>query len=104
MKASSNVGIFRRWCGTRILVISLLALLDSGAIAADQALLLQSTTSTVNSGLLDQILPEFTRRSGIVVKVISSGTGQALRNARNGDADLVFVHSKLDEEKFVKDG
>ena len=104
MKASSNVGIFGRGFGKRILAISFLALLDVGTIAADQALLLQSTTSTVNSGLLDHILPEFTRRSGIAVKVISSGTGQALRNARNGDADLVLVHSKLDEEKFVKDG
>ena len=74
------------------------------ADANDRALLLQSTTSTVNSGLLDKIIPAFTKKTGIDVKVISSGTGQALRNARNGDADLVLVHSKSDEEKFVADG
>jgi len=76
-----------------------------GTVAADEGLLLlQSTTSTVNSGLLDAILPRFTEQSGVEVRVVSSGTGQALKNARNGDADLVLVHSKYDEEKFVAEG
>lgn len=74
------------------------------ANAGERILLLQSTTSTVNSGLLDNIIPKFTKTTGIDVKVISSGTGQALRNAKNGDADVVLVHSKLDEEKFVQSG
>ena len=72
--------------------------------AEERSLLLQSTTSTVNSGLLENIIPKFTEKTGIDVKVISSGTGQALRNAKNGDADVVLVHSKLDEEKFVQSG
>ena len=67
-------------------------------------LLLQSTTSTVNSGLLDAILPRFTEQTGVEVRVVTSGSGQALRNARNGDADLVLVHAKRDEEKFVAEG
>ena len=74
------------------------------ANAGERILLLQSTTSTVNSGLLDNIIPKFTKTTGIDVKVISSGTGQALRNAKNGDADVVLVHSKLDEEEFVQSG
>jgi tungstate transport system substrate-binding protein len=74
-------------------------------VAADEGLLLlQSTTSTVNSGLLDAILPRFTEKTGINVRVVASGTGQALRNAQNGDADLVLVHAKRDEEKFVAEG
>ena len=76
-----------------------------GTVTADEGLLLlQSTTSTVNSGLLDAILPRFTEQTGINVRVVASGTGQALRNAKNGDADLVLVHSKRDEEKFVAEG
>ena len=76
-----------------------------GTVTADEGLLLlQSTTSTVNSGLLDAILPQFTEQTGISVRVVASGTGQALRNAKNGDADLVLVHAKRDEEKFVAEG
>ncbi len=72
--------------------------------AANDRVLLQSTTSTQNSGLYDYILPEFTKETGIDVSVVAVGTGQALRNARNGDADLLIVHSKSDEEQFVADG
>ena len=76
-----------------------------GTVTADEGLLLlQSTTSTVNSGLLDAILPRFTKQTGINVRVVASGTGQALRNAQNGDADLVLVHATRDEEKFVAEG
>jgi tungstate transport system substrate-binding protein len=64
----------------------------------------QSTTSTQNSGLFEHILPIFTKKTGIDVRVVAVGTGQALKNAENGDGDVVFVHSKPDEEKFVADG
>ena len=76
----------------------------STSTADEGNLLLQSTTSTVNSGLLDAILSRFTEQTGVEVRVVSSGTGQALMNARNGDADLVLVHAKHDEEKFVAEG
>lgn len=63
-----------------------------------------STTSTANSGLFDYLLPLFTETNGIGVRVIAVGTGQALRIARNGDADILFVHHKPSEEKFVSEG
>ena len=63
-----------------------------------------STTSTKNSGLFDDILPKFTANTGIEVRVVAVGTGQAIRQARNGDADVLFVHHKPSEEKFVSDG
>ena len=74
------------------------------AQAADQFIVVQSTTSTQNSGLFDHLLPHFQTRTGIQVRVVAVGTGQALRNARNGDADVVFVHAKAAEEQFVADG
>lgn len=72
--------------------------------AADKFILVQSTTSTQNSGLFEHILPAFTEKTGIEVRVVAVGTGQALKNAENGDGDVVLVHSKPDEEKFVADG
>jgi tungstate transport system substrate-binding protein len=67
-------------------------------------ILLQSTTSTKNSGLYDYLLPKFKEQSGIEVRVVAVGTGQALRNARNGDADVLIVHAKTREEEFVAQG
>ena len=67
-------------------------------------IIVQSTTSTQNSGLLDAIIPEFTAVSGIDVRIVSVGTGQAIRNASNGDGDVLLVHAKEAEEKFVADG
>jgi len=67
-------------------------------------IILQSTTSTQNSGLLDAILPAFSAEFGIEVRVVAVGTGQALRNARNGDGDVLLVHAKQAEEDFVADG
>jgi tungstate transport system substrate-binding protein len=64
----------------------------------------QSTTSTQNSGLFDHILPRFKTKAGIEVRVVAVGSGQALKNAMNGDGDVVLVHSKADEEKFVAEG
>src|SRR6516165_4790416 len=72
--------------------------------ADDNFIILQSTTSTQDSGLFDHLLPLFTKKTGIEVRVVAVGTGQALKNAQNGDGDVVLVHSKPDEEKFVADG
>jgi len=72
--------------------------------AEDRFIVVQSTTSTQNSGLLDAILPGFEEASGIDVRVVAVGTGQAIRNAMNGDGDVLLVHAKPAEEKFVADG
>jgi tungstate transport system substrate-binding protein len=83
----------------------LLAPLASPGFAADDDfIIVQSTTSTQNSGLFDHILPKFSEKTGTEVRVVAVGTGQALKNARNGDGDVVLVHSKPDEEKFVAEG
>jgi len=74
------------------------------AVAADKFITVQSTTSTQNSGLLDYLLPKFTEKSGIEVHIVAVGTGQAIKNARNGDGDVLLVHAKPAEEKFVADG
>lgn len=72
--------------------------------AAGESLVLQSTTSTQNSGLYDVLLPAFTGETGIEVHVVAVGTGQALKNARNGDGDVLIVHDKSAEEEFVRRG
>jgi len=72
--------------------------------AADKFITVQSTTSTQNSGLFEAILPAFTKASGIEVRVVAVGTGQAIKNAANGDGDVLFVHAKPAEEKFVAEG
>jgi len=84
----------------------MLGTLDVGLRAQAQAdfIILQSTTSTKNSGLYDHILPLFTKKTGINVRVVAVGTGQALKNAMNGDGDVILVHAKPAEEKFVADG
>jgi tungstate transport system substrate-binding protein len=74
------------------------------ASAEDQSIIVQSTTSTANSGLYDAILPKFTEKTGITVNVVAVGTGQAIKNAQNGDGDVLLVHAKPAEEKFVADG
>ncbi len=76
----------------------------SPALAQDKSIVVASTTSTQDSGLFGHILPLFKARSGIDVKVVAQGTGQALDTGRRGDADVVFVHAKPQEEKFVADG
>ena len=72
--------------------------------AEDKFIIVQSTTSTQNSGLFEHILPAFTEKTRIRVRVVAVGTGQALKNAKNGDGDVVFVHSRPDEDKFVAEG
>lgn len=74
------------------------------AQAQDKSIVVSSTTSTQDSGLFGHILPLFKAKTGIEVKVISQGTGQALDTGRRGDADVVFVHARSQEEKFVSDG
>lgn len=72
--------------------------------AGNQRILVQSTTSTQNSGLYDYILPIFAEETGLTVNVVAVGTGQAIRNARNGDADVLLVHAKAAEEVFIAGG
>ncbi|WP_258052482.1 substrate-binding domain-containing protein [Mesorhizobium sp. INR15] len=74
------------------------------AVAQDKSIMVASTTSTQDSGLFDYLLPLFKRKTGIEVKVIAQGTGQALDTARRGDADVVFVHAKAQELKFLEEG
>lgn len=91
--------------GIGILLFSLLAN-PLMAIADDSAehIIIASTTSTENSGLFAYLLPQFTEQSGIEAWVVAVGTGQAIRNAQNGDADVLFVHHKPSEEQFVAAG
>jgi tungstate transport system substrate-binding protein len=70
----------------------------------DKSIVVASTTSTQDSGLFDYLLPIFKAKTGIEVKVIAQGSGQALDTGRRGDADVVFVHAKVDEEKFLAEG
>ena len=74
------------------------------ATAQDRSIVVASTTSTQDSGLFGYLLPMFKARTGIDVKVIAQGTGQALDTARRGDADVVFVHARSQEEKFLAEG
>jgi tungstate transport system substrate-binding protein len=76
----------------------------SFAQAQDKSIVVASTTSTQDSGLFGHILPLFKKKTGIDVRVVSQGTGQALDTGRRGDADVVFVHARPQEEKFVADG
>ena len=93
---------------TRRLFCSALAAIGMLAAAASQAgerfITVASTTSTEQSGLFGHLLPLFAKASGIKVRVVALGTGQALDMARRGDADVVFVHDKAAEEKFVAEG
>src|ERR671934_570879 len=72
--------------------------------AQDKSIVVASTTSTQDSGLFGHILPLFKAATGIEVRVVAQGTGQALDTGRRGDADVLFVHAKAQEEKFVADG
>ncbi|MDF2096445.1 substrate-binding domain-containing protein [Fodinicurvata sp. CAU 1616] len=84
--------------------LSALALSSTQALAQEEFITVASTTSTEQSGLFDHILPLFEEETGIEVRVIAQGTGQALDTGRRGDADVVFVHAKAAEEEFVEGG
>lgn len=79
-------------------------IIGSAAWAQDRSIIVQSTTSTANSGLYDYLLPIFQEETGIQVNVVAVGTGQAIKNAENCDGDVLLVHAKSSEEKFVAAG
>jgi tungstate transport system substrate-binding protein len=80
-------------------------MLSIGQTAAqDKSIIVASTTSMQDSGLFGYLLPLFKQKTGIDVKVVAQGTGQALDTARRGDADVVFVHAKAAEEEFLAEG
>jgi len=80
------------------------AMLATAAHAQDKSIVVASTTSTQDSGLFEYLLPIFKQKTGITVKVVAQGTGQALDTGRRGDADVVLVHAKSAEEKFLAEG
>ena len=87
-----------------IMAFLLAAASASAAWAADRFITVASTTSTEQSGLFKHLLPAFEKKTGIQVRVVALGTGQALDMGKRGDADVVFVHDQAAEEKFVADG
>ncbi|KJC34307.1 sulfate transporter [Bradyrhizobium sp. LTSP849] len=94
-----------RWFSPVAIEIAvLLAVLSTPVSAQSQTIIVASTTSTQDSGLFDYLLPIVREKTGVEVKVLAQGTGQALDTARRGDADVVFVHAKSAEEKFLAEG
>src|SRR6478672_6127962 len=91
---------------TRVIATALavLALVISPAANAQRFITVASTTSTEQSGLFKHLLPIFEKKTGIQVRVVALGTGQALDMGRRGDADVVFVHARPLEEKFLAEG
>ena len=87
-----------------LLAAVLLSCIPLGVNAGGDALVVQSTTSTANSGFYDHVLPLFEKAHGIKVNVVAVGTGQAIRNAIRGDGDVLLVHAESDEKQFVQDG
>ncbi len=88
----------------RKLTATAVALVIGSAAWAQESIIVQSTTSTANSGLYDYLLPIFQGETGIQVNVVAVGTGQAIKNAENCDGDVLLVHAKASEEKFVAAG
>ena len=97
--------VFKSFCAPALVQQALIAtlLIASGQVLA-QSITMASTTSTEQSGLFGHLMPAFKKASGLDVKVVALGTGQALDMARRGDADVLFVHDQGAEEKFVADG
>jgi tungstate transport system substrate-binding protein len=96
----------RRWIGLATALFAALTLSTTAkpASAGERFIIVASTTSTQDSGLFDYLLPIFTAKTGIEVRVVAKGTGEAIKLAQAGDADVLFVHHKPSEEKFVADG
>ena len=88
----------------KLLASALLCGISASVPAAQDSIVIQSTTSTANSGLYDYLLPLFEETHGIKVNVVAVGTGQAIRNAMRGDGDVLLVHAESDEKQFVADG
>ena len=97
-KKMTNVTVLWSYTATVVIAFSM------PTLAQAQSIVMASTTSTEQSGLFSYLLPEFKKASGIDIKVVALGTGQALDMARRGDADVLFVHDAVAEEKFVADG
>jgi tungstate transport system substrate-binding protein len=97
----------KRWAAI-LIAVSVAVFAASGGRAEKQkpaqSIMLASTTSVDNSGLLAHILPAFTKETGITVRVLAQGTGQALATAAHGDADMVLVHDPEAEQKFIAAG
>jgi tungstate transport system substrate-binding protein len=87
-----------------LFIAAIVTSLATQAAAEDKSIVVASTTSTQDSGLFGYLLPIFKEKTGIDVKVVAQGTGQALDTARRGDADVVFVHARSAEEKFLSKG
>lgn len=86
------------------IALSSIAFIQASHASQDNSIIIQSTTSTANSGLYDYLLPKFKNDTGIVANVVAVGTGQAIRNAKNCDGDVLLVHAKTAEQKFVAEG
>jgi tungstate transport system substrate-binding protein len=104
-----NIAFLRKKCllpGTKSSVLAIIFIVSAviAAHARAQQITMASTTSTEQSGLFGYLLPEFKKATGIEIKVVALGTGQALDMARRGDADVLFVHDQAAEEKLVSDG
>jgi tungstate transport system substrate-binding protein len=87
-----------------LFVLACAVLFAASAFAEDRSIVVASTTSTQDSGLFGYLLPIFKAKTGIEVRVVAQGTGQALDTGRRGDADVVFVHARSEEEKFLAEG
>ena len=96
--------ILRKFILAFIAVFGVAVFLTAHALAQEKSIVVASTTSTQDSGLFDYLLPLFTQKTGITVKVLAQGTGQALDTGRRGEADVVFVHAKGAEQRFVAEG
>ena len=93
-----------RFCALALAALCSVIIVRAPAAAEERSIVVASTTSTEDSGLFGYLLPIFKQKTGIDVKVVAQGTGQALDTARRGDADVVFVHARAQEEKFLADG
>jgi tungstate transport system substrate-binding protein len=96
--------MFNRRTLVAAVALGALVIAAQAAGAQDKSIVVASTTSTQDSGLFEYLLPIYQRKTGVTVKVVSQGTGQALDTGRRGDADVVFVHAKSAEEKFLAEG
>ena len=94
----------RRHAGALLGALLAMAISTTAVAAAEKFITVASTTSTEQSGLFGHLLPLFTEKTGIAVRVVAQGTGQALKTASQGDADVVFVHDPASEKKFVEEG
>jgi tungstate transport system substrate-binding protein len=101
LKQQGEIGMFSR---RTLLAVAAGLLFATSAAAQEKFIVVASTTSTRDSGLFGHILPLFKAKTGIEVRVVAQGTGQALDTARRGDADVVFVHARPAEEKFLAEG